>query len=74
MANIHFPTISQQVTTHLRNEIMRGTWVETMPGRTSLIEALGVSGRTIEIALRQLEKEGLLSRQGAVLATLTEGI
>jgi DNA-binding transcriptional MocR family regulator len=35
-----------------------------MPGRDELVKALGVSGKTVELALDLLEKEGLLVSQG----------
>lgn len=60
-----FPTLQQQVAAHLREELAKGRWTGTMPGRTQLINELDVSGRTIEIALQQLEKEGLIASQGA---------
>ena len=36
-----------------------------MPGRQKLAEELGLNEKTIEVALDQLEKEGLLEKQGA---------
>ncbi len=36
-----------------------------MPGRNQLVRELGVSGRTVELALQLLEKEGWLVPQGA---------
>lgn len=65
MPPLHFPTVTEQVAKHLREELHRGTWTETIPGRNKLVELIGVSGKTIELALQQLEKEGLLARQGA---------
>lgn len=35
-----------------------------MPGRDELAKVLGVSGKTVEAALRQLQHEGLLASQG----------
>jgi DNA-binding LacI/PurR family transcriptional regulator len=65
MPPLHFPSVTEQVARHLREELHRGTWTETIPGRNKLVERLGVSGKTVELALQQLEKEGLLARQGA---------
>lgn len=65
MARIHFPSVTEQVADHLREEIQREVWTGTMPGRNYLVESLGVSGKTVELALQQLEKEGLLVGQGA---------
>lgn len=65
IASHRFPSINQQVAQLLRDELSRGAWSDTMPGRNQLTEQLGVSGRTVEIALQQLEKEGLIEGQGA---------
>jgi DNA-binding LacI/PurR family transcriptional regulator len=65
MSSFHFPSITEQVATHLGNELRRGRWRGTMPGRSRLVEELGVSGKTMELALQMLEKEGLLVGQGA---------
>jgi len=65
MATPQFPSITEQVANYLRNELHQGIWGETMPGRSKLIELLGVSGKTVELALQQLEKEGLIAGQGA---------
>lgn len=60
-----FPSVTDQVTCHLREELRRGRWEGAMPGRNQLVRALGVSGKTVELALAQLEKEGVLIAQGA---------
>lgn len=54
-----------QVTEYLRNEIRRGRWGDSMPGGFALKDQLGTSHSTVELALKQLEKEGLLLAQGA---------
>lgn len=54
----------EQVTEYLRNEIRRGRWGESMPGGFTLKDQLGTSHSTVELALKQLEKEGLLLAQG----------
>jgi DNA-binding transcriptional ArsR family regulator len=54
----------EQVTEYLRNEIKRGRWGESMPGGFALKDQLGTSHSTVELALKQLEKEGLLLAQG----------
>ena len=59
-----FLSISQQAVDHLRKEILHGRWSQTMPGRQRLAEELGLNEKTVEIALEQLEKEGLLENQG----------
>jgi DNA-binding LacI/PurR family transcriptional regulator len=53
------------VVAHLREELMQGRWRGVMPGRDRLARDLGVNGSTIERALGQLEREGLLKSQGA---------
>lgn len=60
-----FKTITEQVAAHLREEILSGQWNDGMPGQKRLSKALGVSGQTVELALQQLEKEGLLLGQGS---------
>ena len=65
MPSFQFPSITEQVAMHLGDELRRGRWRGTMPGRSRLVEELGVSGKTMELALQLLEKEGLLVGQGA---------
>lgn len=60
-----FLPITEQVAAHLGEELRRGRWKGAMPGRNQLVKELGVSGRTVELALQLLEKEGLLVPQGA---------
>ncbi len=57
-------TIAEQIAEHLRQEIMRGHWLELIPGRNELAKELGVNNKTVETALQQLENEGLLIAQG----------
>lgn len=61
----NFLTLSDQVTEHLRSEILRGRWSGALPGKHQLAAELGVNNKTVEGALRQLEKTGLLLAQGA---------
>jgi DNA-binding LacI/PurR family transcriptional regulator/DNA-binding transcriptional regulator YhcF (GntR family) len=65
MAFVKFSSVTDQVTSHLRDELRRGRWEGTMPGRNQLVRDLGVSSKTVELALAQLEKEGVLIAQGA---------
>lgn len=53
-----------QVATHLLEELFRGTWTTWLPGVHALAAALGSNHKTVETALRQLEREGLLVPQG----------
>jgi len=60
-----FISIAEQVAERLRGEIFRGRWSGVMPGRNQLAKELGINFKTVEIALRQLERDGLLVSQGA---------
>jgi len=53
------------VAAHLRDDVAAGKWVETIPGRLELAAELGMNAQTVEAALRQLVKEGILAGQGA---------
>jgi DNA-binding LacI/PurR family transcriptional regulator len=53
-----------QVAAHLRGELERGHWSGNLPGVGWLATELGVNRKTVEAALRQLEREGLLAGQG----------
>jgi len=64
MGHFHVLTATEQVAGYLREELRRGTWHETMPGEDRLVAQLGVGRDTIKMALRSLEKEGLLVGQG----------
>lgn len=57
-------SLVDQVANHLRQEISRGRWSDSIPGRKVLVRELGVNGSTVERAMGQLEKEGLLEAQG----------
>jgi DNA-binding LacI/PurR family transcriptional regulator len=65
MSGIRFQSIAEQVTGHLREELLRGRWSGVMPGKHQLAEELGINNKTVESALRQLEAEGILVPQGA---------
>ena len=65
MHPIRLISAAGQVATHLRRELERGHWRDAMPGVGWLAGELGVNRKTVEAALRQLEQEGLLARQGA---------
>ena len=59
-----FPTITEQVAAHLREELLRGRWTSEMPGRHEVAAELGVSPQTVQFALALLEKDGVLVSQG----------
>ena len=62
-----FRTLSavEQVVEHLRKELYCGAWRGTMPGGDRLAKDLAIGRNTVEVALQQLEKEGLLVGQGS---------
>lgn len=60
-----FLSISQQAVDRLRQQILQGRWARTIPGRQPLAQELGINEKTVEVALEQLEREGLLENQGA---------
>lgn len=55
---------SEQVAEYLRQELLCGTWVDTMPGESHLVAQLGVGRDTVKMALKHLERDGLLVPQG----------
>ena len=65
MSTPSFLTITDQVAEHLKAEILRGRWNGALPGKHQLAVELGVNNKTVEAALRQLEKTGVLLPQGA---------
>lgn len=65
MSELKILSIPEQIAVHLRGEITRGRWAGLMPGRTELARQFGVGITSMEEALRQLEREGLLVAQGA---------
>ncbi len=54
----------EQVADYLRENMAHGRWGTLMPGRNALAKELGINGKTVEEALRQLEREKLLISQG----------
>ncbi len=64
MSNLRILSANEQVTEHLRKELIRGTWRGSMPGGDSLANELGIRRSAMEGALQKLEKEGVLVGQG----------
>jgi DNA-binding LacI/PurR family transcriptional regulator len=64
MKRLRILTASEQVTDHLRHELLKGTWSEVMPGADCLASRLGVGIHTVAEALKQLERAGLLVGKG----------
>ena len=65
MAGARFLTIAEQVAEHVRRELARGRWSKLLPGSRQISDELEVNIKTVETALRQLEREGVLAGQGA---------
>ena len=65
MDSITLLSAAEQVAGHLRQALLRGELSETIPGVRPLAVELGVNHKTVEAALTQLEREGLLVGQGA---------
>lgn len=58
------PSAVSLLAAHLRGEIERGRWTGRMPGVIRLARELGAARKTVEGALRELERDGLLKAQG----------
>ena len=54
----------EQLAGYLREEIHRGSLGTSMPGINQLAGTLGVSPKTVIAAVKQLERDGFLQRQG----------
>ncbi len=65
MGELRFLSKIEQVAAHLRAELASGRWEHEMPGRLELAAGMGINAKTVEEALRLLEKEGVLAGQGA---------
>ena len=58
------PSAVSLLAAHLRGELERGRWQGKMPGVIRLARELGAARKTVEAALCEMEKEGLLVAQG----------
>lgn len=65
MKKLHLKSVAEQVATHLHEEILAGGLAGEMPGMKGLAEELGTNHKTVETALRLLERDGVLLPQGA---------
>jgi DNA-binding LacI/PurR family transcriptional regulator len=65
MSELRIRSMPEQIAAHLREELGHGRWSGTMPGRIELARQLGVGITSMEEALRQLERDGVLAPQGA---------
>ncbi len=64
MKSIEVLTASEQVALHLKEELLRGTWAELMPGENYFMSQLCVGRNTVREAMILLEEEGYLQRSG----------
>ena len=64
MTTLKLLSAHEQVATYLREGAQVGRWGKLMPGVSRLALDLGVNHKTVEAALRQLEREGLLLGRG----------
>jgi hypothetical protein len=65
MTQLRFLSKIEQAADYLRGELASGKWHNEIPGREDLAIELGVNAKTVESALRLLERDGLLITQGA---------
>lgn len=64
MHRLRILTASEQVAEHLRGMIFQGQWADEVPGVIRLAQQLAVGKDTVEAAMLQLEREGLLEARG----------
>ena len=65
MARQPFSSVTDQVAEALLDGIRQRRWTDVMPGRVALARELGVNHKTVEAAMKTLEKAGWLERQGS---------
>jgi hypothetical protein len=61
---MHRISATERVAAHLREELLRGSLCDPLPGVHALTAELGANHNTVEKALRLLEQEGVLVAQG----------
>lgn len=64
MSNWQRESAVSQLAAHLRGGLEQGRWVGRMPGVIKLADQLGVARNTVEGALRDLERQGILTTGG----------
>jgi DNA-binding LacI/PurR family transcriptional regulator len=64
MSGHSFSSLPDQIAEILLNGIRERRWCDVMPGRVALARELGVNHKTVETALKALEKVGWLEKQG----------
>jgi hypothetical protein len=65
MSQLRIHSAAEQVAAHLRAEMLAGVRTGMMHGVNRIASDLGANHKTVEVALKLLEKEGLLISQGA---------
>jgi DNA-binding LacI/PurR family transcriptional regulator/DNA-binding transcriptional regulator YhcF (GntR family) len=65
MTRQSFSSVTEQVAETLLEGIRQRRWTGEMPGRVALARELGVNHKTVEAAMKTLEKAGWLERQGS---------
>ena len=64
MQPLRILSAASQVAAHLRSAIEAGRWAETIPGIEFLAAELDVNRKTVDAALKQLERDGVIVGQG----------
>jgi hypothetical protein len=64
MKPIRLLSASAQVASHLQAELKHGSWSGRLPGVNRLAAELGVNRKTVQGALRQLERQAVLTNEG----------
>lgn len=64
MAQLRILSVSEQIAAHLKLEISQRRWTDLLPGRAALAKLYEVGITSMEQALRQLEREGILCSVG----------
>lgn len=64
MKKLRIRSASEQLADYLKDQILRRTWTETMPGESWLVRDLQVGRDTVRAAMTHLENEGLIVAEG----------
>ena len=64
MRELKILSIPEQIAGYMREELENGRWNGQLPGRYELARQLGVGITSMEEALRQLERDGVLEKRG----------
>ncbi len=64
MKKLRIRSASEQLADYLKDEILRKTWTDVMPGESWLVKHLQIGRDTVRAAMGNLEAQGLLVPQG----------